>query len=75
VRVSVGGHLTDLKIWLFARSEEGKKSKENDFRSAYSLATKIFLRELILSNTLSFNPKGSRSVDLAFSHKLLFYFH
>jgi hypothetical protein len=24
----VGGHLTDLKIWLFARSEEGKKYKK-----------------------------------------------
>jgi hypothetical protein len=23
----VGGHLTDLKIWLFARSEEGKNIK------------------------------------------------
>jgi hypothetical protein len=28
VRVSVGGHLTDLKIWLFAGSEEGKKYKK-----------------------------------------------
>jgi hypothetical protein len=26
--VSVVGHLTDLKIWLFARSEEGKKYKK-----------------------------------------------
>jgi hypothetical protein len=25
--VSVGGHLTDLKIWLFAGSEEGKNIK------------------------------------------------
>jgi hypothetical protein len=24
----MGGHLTDLKIWLFARSEEGKKYKK-----------------------------------------------
>jgi hypothetical protein len=47
---------------------------ENDFRSACP-GTKIFLRELTLSNTLSSNPKSSRSVDLAFSHKLLFYFH
>jgi hypothetical protein len=23
----MGGHLTDLKIWLFARSEEGKNIK------------------------------------------------
>ena len=24
----MGGHLTDLKIWLFARSEESKKYKK-----------------------------------------------
>ena len=28
----MGGHLTDLKIWLFARSEEwGKESLEDRF--------------------------------------------
>jgi hypothetical protein len=42
------------------------------FRSACR-GTEIFLRELTLVNTLSSNPKSSRSVDLAFSHKLLFY--
>jgi hypothetical protein len=25
----MGGHLTDLKIWLFARSEEGKNIKKD----------------------------------------------
>ena len=44
------------------------------FRSACR-GTEIFLRELTLLNTLSSNPKSSRSVDLAFSHKLLFYLH
>jgi hypothetical protein len=39
------------------------------------LGTEIFLRELTLSNTLSSNPKSSRSVDLQFSHKLQFYLH
>ena len=43
------------------------------FRSACG-GTEIFLRELALSNTLSSNPKSSRSVGLAFSHKLVFYF-
>ena len=43
------------------------------FRSACG-GTEIFLRELALLNTLSSNPKSSRSVGLAFSHKLLFYF-
>jgi hypothetical protein len=36
------------------------------------LGTEIFLRELTLSNTLSSNPKSSRSVDLQFSYKLQF---
>ena len=44
------------------------------FRSACR-GTEIFLRELTLLNTLSSNPKSSRSVDLAFSYKLLFYLH
>ena len=39
------------------------------------LGTKIFLRALTLSSTPSLNPKGSRSVDAQFSHKLLFYLH
>ena len=39
------------------------------------LGTEIFLRELTLSSTLSSNPKSSRSVDLQFLHKLLFYLH
>ena len=39
------------------------------------LGTEIFLRELTLSSTLSSNPKSSRSVDLQFLHKLLFYIH
>ena len=39
------------------------------------LGTKIFLRELTLSSTLSSNPKSSRSVDLQFFNKLLFYLH
>ena len=43
------------------------------FRSACG-GTEIFLRELALLNTLSSNPKSSRSVGLVFSHKLLFYF-
>jgi hypothetical protein len=51
-----------------------EKCLENDFRSA-CLGIEIFLRELTLSKTLSSNPKSSRSLDLAFSHKLLFYFH
>ena len=42
------------------------------FRSACG-GTEIFLRELALLNTLSSNPKSSRSVGLAFSHKLLFF--
>ena len=37
------------------------------------LGTEIFLRELTLSNTLSLNPKSSRSIDLEFSHKLQFH--
>ena len=44
------------------------------FRSACR-GTEIFLRQLTLLNTLSSNPKSSRSVDLAFSYKLLFYLH
>ena len=32
------------------------------------LGTEIFLPELTLSDTLSSNPKSSRSVDLQFSH-------
>jgi hypothetical protein len=44
------------------------------FRSACR-GTEIFLRELTLLNMLSSNPKSSRSVDLAFSYKLLFYLH
>ena len=44
------------------------------FRSACR-GTEICLRELTLLNTLSSNPKSSRSVDLAFSYKLLFYLH
>jgi hypothetical protein len=36
VRVSVGGHLTDLKIWLFAGSEEGKNIKINVRKSGKS---------------------------------------
>ena len=43
------------------------------FRSACH-GTEIFLQELALLNTLSSNPKSSRSVGLAFSHQLLFYF-
>ena len=39
------------------------------------LGTEIFLRELTLSNTLSSNPKSSRSIDVQFSHKLQFYLH
>jgi hypothetical protein len=38
------------------------------------LGTDIFLRELTPSNTLSSDPKSSRSVDLQFSHKLQFNF-
>ena len=39
------------------------------------LGTEIFVRELTLSSALSSNPKSSRSVDLQFLHKLLFYLH
>ena len=39
------------------------------------LGTEIFLQGLILSSTLSSNPKSSRSVDLQFFHKLLSYLH
>jgi hypothetical protein len=39
------------------------------------VGTEILLRELTLSNTLSSNPKSSRSVDLPFSHKLQFYLY
>jgi hypothetical protein len=39
------------------------------------LRSKIFLRELTFSNTLSSNPKSSHSVGVGpnFSHKMLFY--
>jgi hypothetical protein len=51
-----------------------EKCLENDFHFP-CLGTEIFLRELTLSNTLSSNPKSSRSIDLQFSHKLQFYLH
>jgi hypothetical protein len=36
----MGGHLTDLKIWLFARSEEGKNIKNTSY-TFYKKAWKI----------------------------------
>ena len=39
------------------------------------LRSEIFWRELILSSTLSSNPKSSHSVYPQFSHKMLFYLH
>ena len=38
VRGSVGGHLTDLKIWLFARSEEAKNIK-NTCQKAWKIVS------------------------------------
>ena len=60
-------------LWL---NEIGRLPRPDivHFRSACR-GTEIFLRELTLLNTLSSNPKSSRSVDLAFSYKLLFYLH
>ena len=33
----VGGYLTDLKIWLFSRSEEGTKYEKNTCKKAWKI--------------------------------------
>jgi hypothetical protein len=42
VRGSVGGHLTDVKIWLFARSEEAKNILKKRLYSKSSLTLNEF---------------------------------
>ena len=59
----MGGHLTDLKIWLFARSEEGENIK-NTCKKAWKIITNCktffqFLNVKIDKNLLSLrNPKA-----------------
>jgi hypothetical protein len=50
----MGGHLTDLKIWLFARSEDGKNIKNTCIKKAWKIVShitncKTFLQFLTLT--------------------------
>jgi hypothetical protein len=50
VRVSVGGHLTDLKIWLFVGSEEGKNIK-NTCKKVWKMFSHNKFKTFFIFNT------------------------
>ena len=66
----LGGPLIGRLLW--PRKVSRKRFSFHVWGSC--LRTEI-LRELILYKKLNSNPKSSRTLDLQFSHKLLFYLH